>query len=145
MKKVLKIIFLFIFLVIFILLLINFSGLSLYNKKSISQVDILSSNDSYFVAETISTSNSIQFSFTPKINQVKDYLLSYELKENNQILDLVDKKIVNNISQHNPILLNISRSLDSKYSLKTIIFDVENPVIELHNDQIIIHPQEIKD
>lgn len=142
MRKNLIIIFGFILLVFAILLLINPVEDNLDNKENASQAKISGETDSKFLAETVSTSKTIEYIFTPKTKEEKNYILSYELKENENLIDSRDRELVTKISKENPIIFSIERDTESEYSLKTNIYDAEDPTIKLHNDQIIIYSQQ---
>lgn len=114
------------------------------DKQVYQQVDISGQSESEFVAETVSTSGNLSFYFTPKGELSKDYYFSYTLVEGENETEVVENKLEQDISAQNPIELSISRKADLKYSLETIITDVDNPSVVLHQDKIIIYPQDIK-
>lgn len=144
MKKFLAVILSLLLLTILILLTINFVGFTLYSNKSVSRSEISGSADSSFIAETVSTSKTIDFTFTPRSKEVKNYLLSYELKKDGTTMEQKQKRLIEGVSQTKPITIHTSRDNKSEYSLETIIYDTLDEMLELHNDKIVIHPQENK-
>jgi hypothetical protein len=144
MKKIILIILALVLLAFLLFLASIYYGFNAYNNNTVSREHISGQADSEFVAETVSNNNLIEFSFTPKTSGQKDYLFSYELKKDNETISYKNKELVKDVSQKNPISLEIERESKSEYSLATIIYDINKPELELHNDQIVIHPQEIK-
>jgi hypothetical protein len=120
----------------------NFMGFTLYKEKAVDRAGISGEADSEFIAETVSNSATVEFTFTPKAEGENNYLLSYELKKDGELISSKDKELITKISKDNPIAFSITRDSGSEYSLETTIYDTENPAHKLHSDQVVIYPQE---
>lgn len=142
MKKILLILFVATVLCLFFLLVANF--IYFKNSSTIQRAEINGRDGSEFIAETVANSSYIEFVFTPKAEKAEDYLISYVLREDKNIIDEANKKLKESVSKSDPIILDLERKKESEYSLEMKISSIYDSQNYLHDDKIVIHPLEIK-
>ncbi|RXA21261.1 hypothetical protein EQO05_02175 [Methanosarcina sp. MSH10X1] len=90
-----------------------------------------------FVSESHSYEDRFVFTCAPRSPDSRfDCYMSYEFREDGNILETADKKFYGNVSSENPIVLEFPRKENSTYELETVIEDKGG--INLHKSEIKI-------
>lgn len=92
-----------------------------------------------FVSESRSYEDRLAFTYSPKNPDSRfDCYITYELRENGNTLESIDKEFYGNVSAENPIVIEFPRKKDSTYELETTVKDKSG--INLYKNKIEIGP-----
>ncbi|WP_155396807.1 hypothetical protein [Methanosarcina barkeri] len=90
-----------------------------------------------FVSESRNYEDRLVFTYSPKNPDSKfDCYITYQLRENGNTLENINKEFYGNISTENPIVLEFPRKKDFTYELETAIKDKSGINMYKNNTEI---------
>lgn len=96
-----------------------------------------------FVNESNKYEDRFLFTYSPKNPDSRfDCYMSYDFRENGNVLENIDKEFYGNVSAENPIVLEFPRKKDSIYELEVKIKDKSG--VNLHESKIEISPATVE-
>lgn len=96
-----------------------------------------------FMSESISHEDRFVFTYSPRNpDSIFDCYITYEFRENGNILESIDKEFYGNVSTRKPIVLEFPRKKDSIYELETTIEDKGG--INLYKNKTEISPATVE-
>lgn len=96
-----------------------------------------------FMSESISHEDRFVFTYSPRNpDSIFDCYITYEFRENGNILKSIDREFYENVSTENPIVLEFPRKKDSIYELETTIEDKGG--IKLYKNKTEISPATVE-
>jgi hypothetical protein len=96
-----------------------------------------------FVSESNRYEDRFLFTYSPKNPDSRfDCYMSYEFRENGNVLENIDKEFYGNVSAENPIVFEFPRKKDSIYELEVKIKDKSG--VNLHESKIEISPATVE-